>query len=529
MDNAQTRSRRRETRDQSPVESSADELAAGSDREETKRRRTSWSHQKNFTPQRASPNKRQYDESDSPGEVAGDADEYWHDSHSGSRRRSPSPIDRPTPIERSHEDRSPDESDALSEDRREREEHNHHSSRDDISNRSSTPVPPANATPPPAPKPESLNYKEKYVLKAHLRGVSTVQFSPDCSMIASGGSDAVIKVWETLTGKLIYTFEGHLAGISTLAWSPDGEWIASGSDDKTIRFWNVKTGRAHTKPFVGHHNYVYQIAFAPKGNILVSGSYDEAVFLWDVRRASVMRSLPAHSDPVAGIDVVHDGTLIVSCAHDGLVRVWDTHSGQCLRTLVHEDNPPATCVKFSPNGKYILAWTLDGCIRMWNYVESRVVKTFQGHANTKYSISGCFGLYGEPEMKYSPPLCFAVSGSEDGDILCWDIVSKNVLQRIKGHTEPVLCVHTGKLDGKRLMVSCGLDLTVRLWEEVFDEDHRIPGEETSSTPLVNGVSAISPGEDNEDKDMEDVEANAEAETPLDPSSANTPAQDVMMT
>lgn len=242
-----------------------------------------------------------------------------------------------------------------------------------------------------------------------------------------------------------------------------------------------------------------------------------------------MRSLPAHSDPVAGIDVVHDGTLIVSCAHDGLVRVWDTHSGQCLRTLVHEDNPPATCVKFSPNGKYILAWTLDGCIRMWNYVESRVVKTFQGHANTKYSISGCFGLYGEPEAKYSPPLCFAVSGSEDGDILCWDIVSKNVLQRIKGHTEPVLCVHTGKLDGKRLMVSCGLDLTVRLWEESFDEDHRTTGEQTSSAPLVNSVDARSPGEEDGDQEMADAEINAEAETPLETSAANTPAQDVTMT
>lgn len=237
-----------------------------------------------------------------------------------------------------------------------------------------------------------------------------------------------------------------------------------------------------------------------------------------------MRSLPAHSDPVAGIDVVHDGTLIVSCAHDGLVRVWDTHSGQCLRTLVHEDNPPATCVKFSPNGKYILAWTLDGCIRMWNYVESRVVKTFQGHVNTKYSTSGCFGLYGHPDVKYSPPLCFAVSGSEDGDILCWDIVSKNILQRIKGHTEPVLCVHTGKLNGKRLMVSCGLDMTVRLWEEDLGEV-TVEGER-SSIPPANSL-APTPRDDDGDKDMAD--ADADAGTSLEPSAANTPAQDVMMT
>ncbi|KAJ5589863.1 hypothetical protein N7450_003835 [Penicillium hetheringtonii] len=505
MDDAQSRIRRRESRAEPVVESPLDESAHGSDHE-AKRRRTSWS-QRDFTSEHASPNKRDYDESDSQNELGAGDDGYWHGSRS---RRSPSPINRPTPSEQMHEDRSPNESDDLSEDRLGRDDEKHRSTREDMSDRSTSPVQPAAVEPPPPSKPESLNYKEKRI----FRGISTVQFSPDCSMIASGGSDAVIKVWDTLTGKLIYTFEGHLAGISTLAWSPDGQWIASGSDDKTIRFWNVKTGRAHTKPFIGHHNYVYQIAFAPKGNILVSGSYDEAVFMWDVRRARVMRSLPAHSDPVAGIDVVHDGTLIVSCAHDGLVRVWDTHSGQCLRTLVHEDNPPATCVKFSPNGKYILAWTLDGCIRMWNYVESRVVKTFQGHVNNKYSLSGCFGLYGSPDVKYSPPPCFAVSGSEDGDILCWDIVSKNILQRIKGHTETVLCVHTGKLNGKRLMVSCGLDLTIRLWEEV-DEDNS----KSNSTPLVNG--AADSLQENEDKEMVDA--------PLDPSAANTPALDVTMT
>ncbi len=75
-------------------------------------------------------------------------------------------------------------------------------------------------------------------------------------------------------------------------------------------------------PLLGHHNYIYSIAFSPKGNMLVSGSYDEAVFLWDVRTARVMRSLPAHSDPVGGVDFIRDGTLIVSCAGDGLMCVF---------------------------------------------------------------------------------------------------------------------------------------------------------------------------------------------------------------
>lgn len=230
-------------------------------------------------------------------------------------------------------------------------------------------------------------------------------------------------------------------------------------------------GKAHPVPFVGHHNYVYQIAFSPKGNILVSGSYDEAVFLWDVRSARVMRSLPAHSDPVAGIDVVYDGTLVVSCASDGLIRIWDTMTGQCLRTLVHEDSPPVTAVKFSPNGKFVLAWTLDDCVRLWDYVQGRCLKTYQGHTNRKYSVYGGFGIYGAPVGSSSGCReAFVASGSEDGSILCWDVVSKKVLQRLQGHTDVVLGVDTGSFAGKRLLASCGLDRSVRVWEESEDLD-----------------------------------------------------------
>ncbi|KAJ6101149.1 hypothetical protein N7499_000779 [Penicillium canescens] len=502
MDKSRSAPRRRNPRAISPAESSSDELAAGSEHDEAERRRASWTIHKGFTPQRPQQQDRRYSDSESTDELAVDANEYWRTSRS--RRRSRSPINRHTRrdsesqenMESPNEQEGPGDPDAWSD-------------------RSATPVPPA-----VPPKPDHLNYKEKFVMRGHIRGVSAVQFSPDCSMIASAGADSDLKVWDTATGRLIHTFEGHLAGISTLAWTPDGQWIATGSDDKTIRFWNVKTLRAHPRIFSGHHNYVYQIAFTPKGNILVSGSYDEAVFMWDVRRGSVMRSLPAHSDPVAGIDVVHDGTLIVSCALDGLIRIWDTISGQCLRTLVMEDNPPATCVKFSPNGHYVLAWTLDGCIRMWSYLESRVIKTFQGHVNNKYSLSGCFGLYGSPNIKYEPPLAFAVSGSEDGAIIFWDIVSKKILQRIDVHEGVVLGVHAGTLNGKRMIVSCGMDKTVRLFEEV-SEDGSEPGEEDAASADSNLRG--DPPTDDADGD------NAMTDASGLPSAVATPAEDVTMT
>lgn len=228
--------------------------------------------------------------------------------------------------------------------------------------------------------------------------------------------------------------------------------------------------------------------------MLVSGSYDEAVFLWDVRTGRMMRSLPAHADPVGGVDFVQDGTLIVSCASDGLIRIWDTATGQCLRTLVHEDNAPVVSVRFSPNGKYVLAWTLDSCIRLWNYVDGRCLKTYLGHRNEKYSLLGGFIVVYPPpplpphdphpsqlhQTRHRPhhyhyrhdtrpaqPSACIVSGSEDGSILVWDVTTKRILQKTAPvHQGVVLAVDAHPTEP--IIVSAGLDGTIRIWRNDYE-------------------------------------------------------------
>ncbi|KAJ0352668.1 hypothetical protein COL154_004258 [Colletotrichum chrysophilum] len=325
-------------------------------------------------------------------------------------------------------------------------------------------------------------YRETRVLSGHNgKPVSQVRISPDGRWIASASADGTLKIWDADTGKHMDTLVGHMAGVSCVAWSPDSGTLASGSDDKAIRLWDRVTGRPKVTakgmggvlakegsshrpmpPLLGHHNYVHCLAFSPKGNILASGSYDEAVFLWDVRAGRLMRSLPAHSDPVSGIDFCCDGTLVVSCSTDGLIRIWDTYTGQCLRTLVHEDNPAVTSVCFSPNGRFVLAFNLDNSIRLWDYVSGAVLKTYQGHANNKFAIGGCFGIVPDEGA-------FIASASEDGEILLWDVVTKEVVQRMPAHRQD--------RDGKgsvcfwvdvhgNNMVSAGQDGSIRIFRRV---------------------------------------------------------------
>jgi len=165
--------------------------------------------------------------------------------------------------------------------------------------------------------------------------------------------------------------------------------------------------------------------------------------------------------------------MVCSCAGDGLIRIWDASTGQCLRTLVDEDRKSVTSVKFVPNGKFVLAWTLDNCVRLWNYVEGRCVKTYQGHVNGQFNLGGVVGNYSyddgtrEGERRVE---AFVASGSEDGDIVAWDVSSKDILWRGKGHRDVVLGIDFGRTkEGKGLFVSGGKDRDVKIWLLEGDE------------------------------------------------------------
>jgi len=277
------------------------------------------------------------------------------------------------------------------------------------------------------------------------------------------------------------TLVGHYRGINDVAFSPTAAYLATASDDKTLRLWDVSRGSSGDAlvEFRGHSNFVFSCKFNPQSNLLVSGSFDETVKLWDIRCGECVSTLPAHSDPVTGVDFNRDGTCIVSGSQDGLIRVWDTATGECLKTVYAEGNPPVGCVRFSPNGKYVLAGTLDSKLRLWNvagrygktgestsafnYLNTRVTptggkcsKTYAGHENRRFCAFATFS-------SVNPLRQYVVSGSEDGKVYLYDLQRRLVKQTLAGHDDAVLAVDAH--DSLELIASGGMtkDKTVRFW------------------------------------------------------------------
>jgi len=269
------------------------------------------------------------------------------------------------------------------------------------------------------------------VLQGHTGSISCVKFSPSGRFLATGSADNTAMLWDIDRGIFYRSLCGHTAGISALAWSHDSTRLCTASDDCTLIVWDVESGET-LMTLMGHTGFVFTVDFSPVDDTVISGSFDNTVKMWNSNNGKCFRSTNAHSDPVTSVCFNKDGSLYTTASFDGLCRVWDTQSGHCLKTIVQEENVPIACVKFSPNGKYLLISTLDNTLRLWNYAQSKPLKSYRGHKTENYCVNSTFAIHGSQ--------CGILSGSEDGHILLWDLQKKSVLQKLPKQTFPVLAI-----------------------------------------------------------------------------------------
>ncbi|EDW74634.1 uncharacterized protein Dwil_GK19416 [Drosophila willistoni] len=295
------------------------------------------------------------------------------------------------------------------------------------------PLPPL---PPPEVKSKSHSqlpgYLLMYQLPGHNRAVTSVKFSASGNFMASASSDSSLKIWDMHAVNCNLTLTGHLMGINDVAWSPESggsHILGSCSDDQTIRLWDSRNGQCF-RTLHKHKAFVFACRFHPQGNLMASSSFDESVCLWDLRQGKCLKSVSAHWDPITSVDFNCDGSLFVTSSFDGLVRIWDTSNAQVVKSLIDDDNTPVGYVKFSPNGKYILASTLNNTLKLWNFQKPKCLRIYQGHKNEMYCLSSNFSVTSG---------MWVVSGSEDKSICIWNLQTKELVQKLNTLDDMVLC------------------------------------------------------------------------------------------
>jgi WD40 repeat protein len=331
-------------------------------------------------------------------------------------------------------------------------------------------------------------------LVAHDDVVFCVALSPNGELVASGGWDHIVWIWDSHTMKQLRALEGHTGTIVSVAFSPDGKWLASTSEDQTTKLWDVEKGRlALTIPrhgsivekaaFVGSHAHgqllavsagntvqrwdldsigernelitlrandrpITMIGFSPHRHLVLASSVDHTVRAWGVDTRSIRHVFTGHDANVATLRISPDDLHFASASRDGAIRIWDldADASQILRGTTR--NVPIRDVAYTPDGTLLASGGDDSEIRIWSAKDGRLLHAF----NTPADILG---------LAFSPDATLLASAGDDGVIRLWRTDNWSRMRELAGHQKGVYALAFSP-DGS-LLLSASADKTARLW------------------------------------------------------------------
>jgi WD40 repeat protein len=216
--------------------------------------------------------------------------------------------------------------------------------------------------------------------RGHTHYVNSVAFSPDSELLASGGDDGIIHIWDRTDGRCAH-LEGHAGGVNDLCFSPDGKLLASASDDATIRLWKLQD--QSFRVLEGHGNRISAVAFSRDGSTLASGDHDGIIRLWGVDDGRCIRRLVDESiDYIFSVAFTPDGKAIaVTGDHEdedgadhGVIILWDISDADDISSSTAVDTHDGTVysLQYSPDGRYFATGADNDSIRLWNAADNTV-------------------------------------------------------------------------------------------------------------------------------------------------------------
>jgi WD40 repeat protein len=311
---------------------------------------------------------------------------------------------------------------------------------------------------------DMLTGTEARVLEGHTAKITSVEYSMDETRLLTGSQDGTIRIWDLATGQTIQCFE-HPAKpwLLCASLSRNGKLLAAGGEDNAIIVWDTASRRELLR-LEGHTDVVESVAFSPDEKFLASGSADRTIRVWELPSGLLWRTIRGHLERVSKV-AFRGHSRIISGSSDETVRLWNLHSDD-----IYSPHPREVNVKnalFSDDGSRLACRFVDGSVVVFDVSTWAELLRFAGP-----SAGGA--------MAYDSRRNGIAVSAEDGGIELW--TDGRRVRRFSGHAAKIESLALSN-DGKWL-ASGSEDRTLKLWDTEAEKLKYDAGKHTRDVTAV---------------------------------------------
>jgi WD40 repeat protein len=209
------------------------------------------------------------------------------------------------------------------------------------------------------------------------------------TLIVADGQE--IKWFSSKDGHLLSTLSGgHRNTILALDLSADSSLLASGGRDSSVLIWDVSKKEVIKR--LNHKGIVTTVRWSPDHRYLLSGATDHKVYCYDVLNNKMAAEFSDHSDDVTSIDASSDGRFFASASADGTVRIYDLETVRLLSSI-QDRRSWVRKVRFNANATRLFSCGDNSILNTWNVADPKTINKWNsrriGHS---WLLSvDCFG------------------------------------------------------------------------------------------------------------------------------------------
>lgn len=164
----------------------------------------------------------------------------------------------------------------------------------------------------------------------HTSGITTMKYSPDAKVYASGSRDGSIKIWDCVSNRCVNTFVKAHGGaeVCSVTFTRNGKYLLSSGKDSLVKLWELNTSRcliAYTGAgTTGKQEHKTQAVFNHTEDfVMFPDEATTSLCAWNSRNASRKHLLSlGHNGPVRHISHSPTTAAFLTCSDDFRARFW---------------------------------------------------------------------------------------------------------------------------------------------------------------------------------------------------------------